>query len=114
MNSVKSCSAGSTFRPFMSQVGNFDISTTSSSSKRTSSIDKGDGVWSSISSFDPDSGVVSCSNSTLASEEGIFEASGYVMIDTSSDNSGALGCKSSSGVTKRIFYRIDFSSSTVH
>jgi hypothetical protein len=111
MNSSKSCSMGSTFRPFMLQVGAFDISLLSSKSSLTNI---GDGVWSSISSFEPDSSVVSYSNSTLASEEGTSEASEYVMIGTSLDNLEALGCKSSSGVTERIFSRVNFPYSMVH
>jgi hypothetical protein len=45
---------------------------------------------------------------------GIFEVSGYVMMATSSDNSGALGYRSSRGVMERIFSNINFPSSTVH
>jgi hypothetical protein len=77
-------------------------------------IDKEEGVRSAISSFEPCSGVVSCKNSTLAGEVGISEVSTYVMIGTSSDNSGAFSYKSSSGVMERIFFSIDFPSSTSH
>jgi hypothetical protein len=109
MNSSRSCSASTTFRPFMSQLGTFDISSTSSSN-RSSSIDKGDGVWLSRSSFEPNSSAVSCSHLALVGEVGISEALGYVIISTSSDNSGAQGCRSSSRVTERIFSRINFPS----
>jgi hypothetical protein len=81
----------------MSQVGTFDISPTSSLKRST--IDNGYGAWSAISSFEPWSGAVSCKNSTSAGEVGISEVSGYVMIETSSNNSRALGYKSSRGVT---------------
>jgi hypothetical protein len=112
MNPSKSCSGGSTFRPFMSHAGVFD-KFPMSSMKMSSSIDKGKGVWSSISSFDPCFGVVSYSNSTLVGKVGISEASGYVMIDSSSDMVGCMGCRSASGVTQRIFSKINFPSSTV-
>jgi hypothetical protein len=94
-------------------VGTFYISPTSST-KWSSSIDKGDGVWSTIYAFESSSGAVSCRNSTLAGDAGIFQAIGYVIISISSDNTGALGCKSSSELTERIFSRIDFPSLTVH
>jgi hypothetical protein len=107
MNPFKSCSTGLTFRPFMLQAGAFH-KFPMSSIKICSSIDKGKGVWSSICSFEPCSGAMSCSNSTLANEVGIFEALGYVMIDSSSDMVGALGCRSACRVTERIFPGINF------
>jgi hypothetical protein len=48
MNSSRSCPAGSNLRPFKSQAGAFD-EFPMSSSKQSSSIDKGNGVGSSIS-----------------------------------------------------------------
>jgi hypothetical protein len=48
MNSSRSCPAGSNLRPFKSQEGAFD-EFPMSSSKQSSSIDKGNGVGSSIS-----------------------------------------------------------------
>jgi hypothetical protein len=54
-SSSRSCLAGSNLRSFMSQVGAFDESL----SKYSSSIDRGNGVGSSILSYEPIPGVVS-------------------------------------------------------
>jgi hypothetical protein len=56
--SSRSCLVGSNLRPFKSQVGAFD-EFPMSSSKQSSSIDKGNGVGSSISFSEPIPGVVS-------------------------------------------------------
>jgi hypothetical protein len=58
MNSSRSCPAGSDLTPFKSQAGAFD-EFPMSSSKQSSSIDKGNGVGSSISFFEPIYGTVS-------------------------------------------------------
>jgi thiamine pyrophosphate-dependent acetolactate synthase large subunit-like protein len=53
---------------------------------------------------------MSYNNSILVGEVGISEASGYVMIGSSLDMVGALGCRLASRVTERIFSRINFPS----
>jgi hypothetical protein len=58
MNSSRSCLAGLNLRPFKSQARAFD-EFPMSSSKQYSSIDKGNGVGSSISFSEPISGAVS-------------------------------------------------------
>jgi hypothetical protein len=58
MNSYRSCPVGSNLIPFKSQVGAFD-EFRMSSSKQSSSIDKGNGVESSISFSEPIPGAVS-------------------------------------------------------
>jgi hypothetical protein len=58
MNSSRSCLAGSNLRPFKSQVGAFD-EFPMSLSKQSSSVDKQNGVGSSISFSEPIPGAVS-------------------------------------------------------
>jgi hypothetical protein len=58
MNYSKSCPAGLNLRPFKSQAGAFD-EFLMSSPKHSSSIDKGNGVGSSISFSEPILGAVS-------------------------------------------------------
>jgi hypothetical protein len=58
MNSSRSYLAGSSLRPFKSQAGAFD-EFPMSSSKQSSSIDKGNGVGSSILFFELILGAVS-------------------------------------------------------
>jgi hypothetical protein len=58
MHSSRSCPAGSNLRPFKSPAGAFDEFPISLS-KQSSSIDKRNGVWSSISFSEPILGVVS-------------------------------------------------------
>jgi hypothetical protein len=58
MNSSMSCPEGSNLRPFKLQVGAFD-EFPMSSSKESSSIDKGNRVGSSISFSEPILGAVS-------------------------------------------------------
>jgi hypothetical protein len=58
MNSSRSCLAGSNLGPFKSQAGGFD-EFPMSPSKQSSSIDKGNGVGSSISFFESIPGAVS-------------------------------------------------------
>jgi hypothetical protein len=58
MNSSKSCLAGSNLRPFKSQVGAFD-EFLMLLSKQSYSIDKGNGVGSSISFSEHIPGTVS-------------------------------------------------------
>jgi hypothetical protein len=75
MNSFRSCPAGSNLRPFKSQTGAFD-EFPMSLSKQSSSIDKGNGMGSSISFYQPIPGAVSGSNSSLTGKAEISEVSG--------------------------------------
>jgi hypothetical protein len=58
MNSSRSCPVGSNLRPFQLHVGAFD-EFPMSLSKQSSLIDKGNGLGSSISFFEPIASAVS-------------------------------------------------------